>query len=224
MNKKIKPHIMWLWVAVIAVSVILDQVTKLIVVKNMELYETAPFIKGIIEFRYIENRGAAWGMFSENRWIFIIISAAALIALPMLLYKYRNLHFLFGFSLSLVIGGAAGNMIDRVFAGAVVDFLNFQFIDFPVFNVADICVTVGAVLMFIYLIFIDKEFFRDNKKAHAGGAPSGDPASSNTSESADGGEASGGADEADGNGEAGGESPDDVDMTDAEAANGEKDE
>ena len=164
---------MWLWVAVIAVSVILDQVTKLIVVKNMELYETAPFIKGIIEFRYIENRGAAWGMFSENRWIFIIISAAALIALPMLLYKYRNLHFLFGFSLSLVIGGAAGNMIDRVFAGAVVDFLNFQFIDFPVFNVADICVTAGAALMFVYLIFIDKEFFRDKKKEEAEKAAAG---------------------------------------------------
>ena len=173
MNKKIKPHIMWLWVAVIAVSVILDQVTKLIVVKNMELYETAPFIKGRIEFRYIENRGAAWGMFSENRWIFIIISAAALIALPMLLYKYRNLHFLFGFSLSLVIGGAAGNMIDRVFAGAVVDFLNFQFIDFPVFNVADICVTAGAALMFIYLIFIDKEFFRAKKKEEAEKAAAG---------------------------------------------------
>ena len=58
-------------------------------------------------------------------------------------------------------------MIDRVFAGAVVDFLNFQFIDFPVFNVADICVTVGAALMFIYLIFIDKEFFRDKKKEEA---------------------------------------------------------
>ena len=173
MNKKIKPHIMWLWVAVIAVSVILDQVTKLIVVKNMELYETAPFIKGIIEFRYIENRGAAWGMFSESRWIFIIISAAALIPLPMLLYKYRNPHFLFGFSLSLVIGGAAGNMIDRVFAGAVVDFLNFQFIDFPVFNVADICVTAGAALMFIYLIFIDKEFFRDKKKEEAEKAAAG---------------------------------------------------
>ena len=167
MNKKNKPHIMWLWAAVIAVSVILDQVTKLIVVKNMELYETAPFIKGIIEFQYIENRGAAWGMLSDNRWIFIIISAAALIALPIMLYKYRNLHFLFGFSLSLVICGAAGNMIDRVFAGAVVDFLNFQFIDFPVFNVADICVTVGAALMFIYLIFIDKEFFRDKKKEEA---------------------------------------------------------
>ena len=173
MNKKIKPHITSLWVAVIAVSVILDQLTKLIVVKNMELYETAPFIQGILESRYIENRGAAWGMFSDNRWIFIIISAAALIALPMLLYKYRNLHFLFGFSLSLVIGGAAGNMIDRVFAGAVVDFLNFQFIDFPVFNVADICVTAGAALMFIYLIFIDKEFFRDKKKEEAEKAAAG---------------------------------------------------
>ena len=173
MNKKIKPHIMWLWVAVIAVSVILDQVTKLIVVKNMELYETAPFIKGIIEFRYIENRGAAWGMFSENRWIFIIISAGALMARPRLLYKYRNLHFLFGFSLSLIIGGAAGNMIDRVFAGAVVDFLNFQFIDFPVFNVADICVTAGAALMFIYIIFINKEFFRDKKKEEAEKAAAG---------------------------------------------------
>ena len=222
--KKSKPSVMWLWVAVVAASVILDQVTKLIVVKNMELYSSAPFIPGIIEFRYILNRGAAWGMFSENRWVFLVVSAAALIALPLLLYRYRHLHFMFGFSLSLIIGGAIGNMIDRVFSGAVVDFLNFPFMDFPVFNVADICVTVGAVLMFIYLIFIDKEFFRDNKKAHAGGAPSGDPASSNTSESADGGEASGGADEADGNGEAGGESPDDVDMTDAEAANGEKDE
>ncbi len=159
---------MWLWVAVIAVSVILDQVTKLIVVKKIwSCTKRLLFIKGIIEFQYIENRGAAWGMLSENRWIFIIISAAALIALPIMLYKYRNLHFLFGFSLSLVIGGAAGNMIDRVFAGAVVDFLNFQFIDFPVFNVADICVTVGAALMFIYLIFIDKEFFRDKKKEEA---------------------------------------------------------
>lgn len=164
MNKKAKPHIMWLWTVVMAVSIILDQVTKLIVVKNMELHETAPFIKGIIEFQYIENRGAAWGMLSNNRWIFLAISAAALVALPILLYKYRSLHFLFGFSLSLVIGGAAGNMIDRVFSGAVVDFLNFCFIDFPVFNIADICVTVGAALMFVYLIFIDKEFFRDTKK------------------------------------------------------------
>jgi len=64
-------------------------------------------------------------------------------------------------------------MIDRVFAGAVVDFLNFQFIDFPVFNVADICVTAGAALMFIYLIFIDKEFFRDKKKEEAEKAASG---------------------------------------------------
>ena len=64
-------------------------------------------------------------------------------------------------------------MIDRAFGGAVVDFLNFQFIDFPVFNVADICVTAGAALMFIYLIFIDKEFFRDKKKEEAEKAAAG---------------------------------------------------
>ena len=171
--KKSKPSVMWLWVAVIAASVILDQVTKLIVVKNMELYSSAPFIPGIIEFRYILNRGAAWGMFSENRWVFLVVSAAALIALPLLLYRYRHLHFMFGFSLSLIIGGAIGNMIDRVFSGAVVDFLNFTFMDFPVFNVADICVTAGAALMFIYLIFIDKEFFRDKKKEEAEKAAAG---------------------------------------------------
>ncbi len=165
--KKKKFPVMWLWTAIIAAGIIIDQLTKLIVTKNMELYSSAPFIPKIIEFRYILNRGAAWGMFSENRWIFLVISAAALVALPILLYKYRNLHFLFGFSLSLIIGGAAGNMIDRIFSGAVVDFLNFLFIDFPVFNFADICVTVGAALMFVYLIFIDKEIFRDGKKQKA---------------------------------------------------------
>lgn len=133
----------------------------------MELYSSAPFIPKIMEFRYILNTGAAWGMFSENRWVFLIISGVALVILPIILYKYRNLPFLFGFSLSLIISGAAGNMIDRVFSGAVVDFLNFLFVDFPVFNFADICVTVGAALMFVYLIFFDKEIFSDSKKKQA---------------------------------------------------------
>lgn len=166
MNKKKFP-VMWIWCAVIAAGIIIDQVTKLIVTQNMELYSSAPFIPKIMEFRYILNTGAAWGMFSENRWVFLIISGVALVILPIILYKYRNLPFLFGFSLSLIISGAAGNMIDRVFSGAVVDFLNFLFVDFPVFNFADICVTVGAALMFVYLIFFDKEIFSDSKKKQA---------------------------------------------------------
>ena len=113
------------------------------------------------------NLGAAWGMLSGARWIFIIISIAAIIILPIILYKYRKLHFLFGFSMSLIIGGAIGNIIDRLFSGnGVTDFIEFAFVDFPIFNVADICVTVGAVMMFIYLVFIDKTFFmtKDSKK------------------------------------------------------------
>ena len=84
--------------------------------------------------------------------------------MPIILYRYRKLHFLFGLSLSLFIGGAIGNMIDRVFLGYVVDFLEFTFIDFPIFNVADICVVCGAIIMMIYVIFFDKEFFTDKKQ------------------------------------------------------------
>lgn len=154
---------MVLWIIVIAVSVLIDQITKIIAAGNMALYESVPLIKGFFSFTYIHNYGAAWGIFSEHRWIFIVITGIAIIVLPIILYRFRKLHFLFGFSMSLIIGGAIGNMIDRLFRGYVIDFLEFTFIDFPVFNVADICVTVGTVLMFIYIVFIDKTLFADKK-------------------------------------------------------------
>lgn len=155
---------MVLWIIVIAVSVLIDQITKLIAAGNMVLYESIPVIKGFFSFTYIHNYGAAWGIFSEHRWVFIIITGIAIIVLPIILYKFRKLHFLFGFSMSLIIGGAVGNMIDRVFRGYVIDFLEFTFIDFPVFNVADICVTVGTVILFVYIAFIDKTLFAGKKK------------------------------------------------------------
>ena len=85
-----------------------------------------------------------------------MITGIAIVVLPIILYRFRKLHFLFGLSMSLIIGGAVGNMIDRLFRGYVIDFLEFTFIDFPVFNVADICVTVGTVLMFIYIVLSTK--------------------------------------------------------------------
>jgi signal peptidase II len=155
---------MLLWILIMAASIILDQITKLIVVNTMTLAETIPLIEKVFSFTRVHNYGAAWGMLSNHRWIFIAVTALAIIILPIFLYKYRKLHFLFGFSLSLIIGGAVGNMIDRVFLGYVIDFLQFTFIDFPVFNVADICVTCGAALMFIYLAFIDKTLFAETPK------------------------------------------------------------
>ena len=156
---------MLLWIIIIAASVILDQITKMLVVNGMALYESIHLIKNVLSFTYIHNYGAAWGMLSDHRWVFIVVTALAIIVMPIFLYKYRNLHWMFGLSLSLIIGGAIGNMIDRVFLGYVVDFIQATFIDFPVFNVADICVVCGAIMMFVYVAFIDKTLFADKPKA-----------------------------------------------------------
>lgn len=157
---------MILWVSIIIASILLDQLTKLWAIESLALYESIEAIPFLINFCHIKNPGAAWGMFSDNRWVFIVISSVAIIALPIFLYKYRKAPFIFGFSLSLIIGGAIGNMIDRLFApnGYVTDFIEFAFMDFPVFNVADICVCVGAFMMFIYLAFFDKVVFPPEEK------------------------------------------------------------
>lgn len=156
---------MILWIIIIAASVLVDQLTKWIVANSMELYESIVLIPKVFSFTYIHNYGAAWGMFSEHRWIFILVTAIALIIMPIILYRCRKVHVLFNLSLSLFIGGAIGNMIDRIFVGYVIDFLEVTFIDFPVFNVADICVVCGAGIMMVYALFFDKTFFVDKKPA-----------------------------------------------------------
>ncbi len=154
---------MIVWILVIILSVALDQLTKSLIVHSYALGETRRIIGGVLNFHYIQNKGAAWGILSDSRWVFIAVTAVLLLILPYFLYKYRKVHVMFGLSLSLIIGGAIGNMIDRVFLGYVTDFIEVAFINFPVFNIADSCVTVGAVMMFIYLVFIDKTIFAGSK-------------------------------------------------------------
>ena len=171
---------MILWISIIAATVILDQLTKWIVVSSMELFESIVLIEKVFSFTYVANYGAAWGMFSNHRWIFMVVTSAALIIMPIILYRYRKVHFLFNLSLSLFIGGAIGNMIDRIFVGYVVDFLEFTFIDFPVFNVADICVVCGAAIMIVNALFFDKTFFVDKKPATASANAEEDPSHDGT--------------------------------------------
>ncbi len=163
-NDKLKKFSMLIWTGIITLSVLFDQLTKWITVQNLSLHESVVVIDGIFSFTHIRNYGAAWGMLKDHRWVFLLITGIAIIVLPIILYKYRNTHILFGIALSLIIGGAVGNMIDRVFLGYVVDFLEATFIDFPVFNVADICVVVGTGLMALYILFFDKTFFVETKK------------------------------------------------------------
>lgn len=167
---------MFLWLIITAASIIIDFVTKQLVASNMQIGDRAVILRGVLELEYVRNEGAAWGILSNHRWIFMVLSAIAILALPYFIYRYGKIHFMFGFSLSLILGGAIGNMIDRIFYGSVIDFIYLPFLDvifknggFPRFNIADCCVTVGAILLFIYLAFVDKTFFREKEKTASAG-------------------------------------------------------
>ncbi|NLM74558.1 MAG: signal peptidase II [Clostridiaceae bacterium] len=145
------------WIILIAGLVGIDQWTKWYFLKNKELFNKFEVIKDFFYLTYLENRGAAFGILQNFRWFFIIITIIALAIMIGYFIKSDN-NFL-RLALSILIAGAIGNFIDRLFRGYVVDFLDFYPFgyDFPVFNVADICVNVGVFLLVIYIIFIYKE-------------------------------------------------------------------
>lgn len=141
--------------AIVIGSVALDQATKAIVVSNMELYEELPFIPGFMRFYYTQNTGAAFSILSNHQWVFMLFSVLAMALILYLLYRFHGRHPMLSVSLAAVLGGGIGNMIDRVLNGYVVDFLDFQFMDFAVFNVADIFVTCGSVALAVYIVFVE---------------------------------------------------------------------
>ena len=143
---------MLLCALLILVSVGLDQLTKYLVLENIEMFEIVPVVKGFFHFTYIENEGAAFGMLSEHRWVFLVISTVAIAAFIFYIIKYKPKDPLLCIALSFVVGGGIGNMIDRCFRGSVVDFIEVEFIDFYVFNVADMFVCVGCGLMVLWII------------------------------------------------------------------------
>ncbi len=146
---------MLIWIAVIILAVLADQVTKFLVVNFLDRSESLDIIKGVFRFTYVENRGAAFGMLNDSRWVFMVISTVAIVALLVYLIKFSPDNKMARLGIALVIGGGIGNMIDRIFLGYVIDFLDFC--AFPnlwmwVFNVADACVCVGAGIIALYLI------------------------------------------------------------------------
>ena len=153
-------------------SIVLDQVTKAIVVSHMALYEELPLLPGFIRLYYVENTGAAFSMLSNHRWVFLLFSLVAMAVILYLLVKYRRRHPLLAVSLSMVLGGGVGNLIDRILNGSVVDFLQFEFVNFAVFNVADIFVTCGSVALAVSILFVEP---RVEKRLQAE-APAEEPA------------------------------------------------
>ncbi len=154
---------MLLCAIIIILSVAADQITKYLVVQNIGMYETVDVLPNVFHFTYIENKGAAFGMLSEHRWVFLVISTVAIVVFVFYLIKYKPKDVLLRTALSMVIGGGIGNMIDRCFRGSVVDFIEVDFIDFYVFNVADMFVCIGCGLMILYIVLSEVKESRAKK-------------------------------------------------------------
>ncbi len=131
-----------------------DQLTKYIVMSEFYLGETREFINGFIDFTYIHNRGAAWGMLSGKTWILLAFTVAVMIFCVAVLIKQGIKNKLLLWAMTLVLSGGIGNLIDRVFRdGNVIDFLHFEFWPtFPVFNIADCAIVVGAGMLILYFV------------------------------------------------------------------------
>ena len=154
-------------IGVILGGIGIDQLTKIIVSSNMELYESISVIPKTFNITYIQNRGAAFGMLSNHRWVFMVVSVLAIIGMCVYLFRFSKEGMFFKVGLALVISGGIGNMIDRIFLGYVVDMIEATFIEtlfgwsFAIFNVADSFVCVGAGIVIFCLI---RDIIKDSKK------------------------------------------------------------
>ena len=173
---------------ILLVSVIIffiDQVTKIVINKSMQLYQSFTVLGDFFRITYVENTGMAFGIRLGHSSFFTVFAVIASLAIVVYLFKMKGEHFLARFSMAVILGGAFGNLWDRVTRGSVVDFLDveffdinipafqFLFIDFPgysldrwpVFNVADIAISVGMLLLFLFILFEKPEEEKETSNA-----------------------------------------------------------
>ena len=168
-----RKKLFWLLDAVVMIVLVaLDQFTKILAVEHLENKPAIKLIDGVLELHFLQNRGAAFGMLQNQKVFFILVAVLILLIIVYVLFrmpedkKYNIMHIL----LVMIASGAVGNLIDRVKQDYVVDFIYFALINFPIFNVADIYVTVSTFLFVILFLFYYKEndfsflSFRQQKK------------------------------------------------------------
>ncbi len=179
-KKKINFHIV-IQIILFFALICLDQLTKHFAVTCLNGHDDIKIIGDSVVLHYLQNYGAAFGIFQNKQWFFYVLTAVVfvfLVALVITIYlslkkycrtygdKYRpttfsNMIFI-NYIFSVLAAGAIGNLIDRIAYGYVVDFIYFKFIDFPVFNIADICVTLSAFVLVVFFIF----FYKEDKNFH----------------------------------------------------------
>ncbi|KRN88845.1 signal peptidase II [Ligilactobacillus ceti] len=137
-----------IYLILMAVIVAIDQFVKYYVVTHIALNTAVNAIPHFLSLAYIRNYGAAWSILIGQRWFFFIISIVALVILGYA-FKRKHQNILYAVSISLMIGGTIGNFIDRIHLGYVIDMFQLEFINFPIFNVADCALTVGVIILLI---------------------------------------------------------------------------
>ena len=144
---------MWYLLA-IAACIAADQAVKLYVVSHLALYDRAPLLPGVVELFYIQNTGGGFSILTGHTWLLTALTAVLMAGLAVLMVKKVFDHPIAMWSMAAILGGGLGNLVDRVRLGYVVDMFNFQFMDYPVFNLADILVVCGTLCFAGYYLFL----------------------------------------------------------------------
>ena len=146
-----------------AVLVIIDQIIKYFVSAYLQPVGSVSVIDNLFSLTYVENKGVAFGMFSDMRWVFVALTSVLLAIIIFYMFKKRPKGKFFYICAALIIGGGIGNLIDRIFYGYVIDYLSLSFFP-PVCNFADYCITAGTIMLVIYLLFFS-DILDSTKKA-----------------------------------------------------------
>lgn len=158
---------MFLWSIIVIGIIALDQLSKYWVINNIGLTDSYMVIPNVIDFVYVKNTGAAFSFLADKTYgivLLSLISVAFCAGVMWFMIKRKPKSRLLTISLALMLAGAFGNVIDRIFRGYVVDFIETTFMKFPVFNIADIAITCGAALMIIYVLFYEKSKDSDRQE------------------------------------------------------------
>lgn len=150
------------YLVVSVILIIIDQLTKYFTVQNIDLYEVVEVIPNIVSLTYIQNTGAAFSILEGQMWFFYIVTIVVVSGLIYYMYTEARENKILGFLLSLILAGAIGNFIDRLFLQYVVDMIKLEFINFAIFNVADSYLTVGVVLLLIYTLYDERKTLKEN--------------------------------------------------------------
>lgn len=182
--KKERPIVYIIFSMIIVIGIVIDQISKLLAVKFLAPVGEIPIIKGVFHLTFITNDGAAFGMMDDKRWIFMIISTVAITGMALYIYFGHSGSLLAGSAIAAIVSGGIGNMIDRIFCGEVVDFINTCFVryptslkditnfsrwqTFPVYNIADCLVCIGAATLVVALVIETVKEMREKRENSRG--------------------------------------------------------